>query len=170
MKPSEIGYFGQGVPDPNTMSKLQNAFAENILNNGCIAPLSAKNSSICKSYEERRLRDRRSINRRCLQLPSSPASSCRFCIFKWMTLIGDRSRRDCIYVVIGRPKDFPARQDEGEPFGCCGRCVGIDGVRNRNEGDRVTAALAVTTSLPSAIKECADIIQERRPETRQPRR
>ena len=99
MKPSEIGYFGQGVPDPNTMSKLQNAFAENILNNGCIAPLSAKNSSICKSYEERRLRDRRSINRRCLQLPSSPASSCRFCIFKWMTLIGDRSRRDCIYAV-----------------------------------------------------------------------
>ena len=38
IKPSEIGYFGQGVPDPDTMSKLQNAFAENIVNNGCIAP------------------------------------------------------------------------------------------------------------------------------------
>jgi len=38
LKPSEIGYFGQGIPDPDTMSKLQDAFAKDIIENGDIAP------------------------------------------------------------------------------------------------------------------------------------
>jgi hypothetical protein len=38
LKPSEIGYFGRGIPDPDEMSKLQDAFARNIINNGYIAP------------------------------------------------------------------------------------------------------------------------------------
>jgi hypothetical protein len=38
MKPSEVGYFGKGVPDPETMSALQSAYSASLLANGYVAP------------------------------------------------------------------------------------------------------------------------------------
>ena len=38
LKASEIGYFGKGVPDPDVISELQDAYFDNLLKNGYVAP------------------------------------------------------------------------------------------------------------------------------------
>jgi hypothetical protein len=38
MKPSEVGYFGKGIPDAEEMGKLQSAYAEKLLKEGYVAP------------------------------------------------------------------------------------------------------------------------------------
>jgi hypothetical protein len=38
LKASEIGYFGKGVPDPEVMSELQEAYCSNLLKNRYVAP------------------------------------------------------------------------------------------------------------------------------------
>jgi hypothetical protein len=38
LRPSEVGYFGKGVPDSNEMAKLQSTYAARILKDGYVAP------------------------------------------------------------------------------------------------------------------------------------
>ena len=38
LTPAQVGYFGKGIPDDETMSELQTAYAKRVLESGNVAP------------------------------------------------------------------------------------------------------------------------------------
>jgi hypothetical protein len=53
LKASEIGYFGKGVPDPDVMGALNDAYFDNLLKSGYVAPEVLAKLDLMRSLQSR---------------------------------------------------------------------------------------------------------------------